>query len=285
MKVQKKKVLPTTVFKPVFTLCSQICPVTADTDDVSENKMKKKMKGKKWPWLCTMFLIYFKDVHVKWCQYQRRAYTQWRHMKQWGAWFWRRGFSVLSPAHFRHGHNTVHAVFMHLAISITWMQEKEEKPILLLAVAVVESHFASSSSSHQIKMIGWLGWDQATFTCITVLAWIFDERLKEAVYAFTNDHACKLAWLNHLVFVAISPKRHFTKLVIIPLQCKMDQVSLENSFYSQTLATRIQNMSSEFQWTIELLSEAKGSVVREGNRDDGHCYCMYLQSVKELHSL
>lgn len=43
-----------------------------------------------------------------------------------------------SPAHFRHGHETTHAVVMHLAISLTWMQEKEEKPILLLAVSVVE---------------------------------------------------------------------------------------------------------------------------------------------------
>lgn len=31
----------------------------------------------------------------------------------------------------------------------------------------------------------------------------------------------------------------------------MDQVSLENIFYSQTLATQIQNMSSEFQSTTE----------------------------------
>lgn len=44
----------------------------------------------------------------------------------------------MSPAHFRHGHKTVHAVFMHLAIGLTWMQEKGEKPILLLAVSVVE---------------------------------------------------------------------------------------------------------------------------------------------------
>lgn len=95
-------------------------------------------EGKKMPWLCTMFLIYFKDVHVKWCWYQRQAYTWWRHMKQWSAWFWRRGFSVLSPAHCRHGHKTVHAVFMHSAIDLTGMQEKGEKPIRSLAVSVVE---------------------------------------------------------------------------------------------------------------------------------------------------
>lgn len=28
-------------------MCSQICPVTADTGDVSENKMKKKNEGEK----------------------------------------------------------------------------------------------------------------------------------------------------------------------------------------------------------------------------------------------
>lgn len=54
-------------------------------------------------------------------------------------------------------------------------------------------------------------------------------------------------------------KRHFTKLVIIPLHCKMDQVSLKNSFYSQMLATRIQNKSSDSQLTFEEY------VVREGN--------------------
>lgn len=85
------------------------------------------------PWLCTMFLIYFKDVHVKWCWYQTQAYTWWRHMKQWSAWFRRRGFSVWSPAHCRPGHKTVHAVFMHLAIDSTWMQEKGEKPTRSLA--------------------------------------------------------------------------------------------------------------------------------------------------------
>lgn len=65
----------------------------------------------------------------------------------------------------------------------------------------------------------------------------------------------------------------------------MDQVSLKNSFfYSQTLATRIQNKSSEFQ--LPFSNEAKKECGEGGGEtDNGHCYCMYLQSVKELHSL
>lgn len=41
---------------------------------------------KKWPWLLTTFIVYFKDVHVKWCQkHQRQAYTckWWRHVNWW----------------------------------------------------------------------------------------------------------------------------------------------------------------------------------------------------------
>lgn len=52
-------------------------------------------------------------------------------------------------------------------------------------------------------------------------------------------------------FHSNSTKRHFTTPLNIPLRCKMNAVSLKNIFYSQTLATQIQNMSSQFRQTIK----------------------------------
>ena len=52
------------------------------------------------------FIIYFKDVHVKWCQkHQRQAYTctWWRHMNWWvygAVEEGKRSFSFSSPVHF-----------------------------------------------------------------------------------------------------------------------------------------------------------------------------------------
>lgn len=109
--------------------------------------------------------------------------------------FWRRGFSVSSPAHCRHGHKTVHAVFMHLAIDLTWMQEKGEKPIRSLAVTLSSFVILSSGSDDRMRRLSsshFYLYDSASMG----IWWMTHN---EAVYAFTNDHACKPAWLNHLV--------------------------------------------------------------------------------------
>lgn len=54
-------------------------------------QVQPNFNAKKWQWLLATFsfVIYFKDVHEKWCQnHQRQAYTctWWRHMNWGGKW-------------------------------------------------------------------------------------------------------------------------------------------------------------------------------------------------------